>query len=122
MDKTVKTRALPEDGKAAPKAGLTEVQEKTLELAKVNAQLGEAQKKNLEHLQTIAQLQESLKQEKAKAVEIANHSVQLERKLKSLSDLEAKANKAMMLEAKVKELSETLGKISGIASSGKSAS
>lgn len=120
MDKTVKTRAFPDGAKsAAPQSNLTEVQERVLEIAKVNAQLEEVQKKSFEHLKTIALLQENLKQEKARTAEMAEKAVMLETKLKDLAELEAKAKKVAELEAKVKELSEVLGKISGIAATGK---
>jgi t-SNARE complex subunit (syntaxin) len=100
MEKTVKTRAFP-DGKksAASQSNLTGAQEKTLELAKKNAQLEEVKSKLLEHLKTIEQLRESIKQEQAKAAEMVT--------------------KTAGLEAKVKELSEMLSKISGIAAAGK---
>jgi hypothetical protein len=120
MDKTVKTRAFAGDIKSAvPQSNLSEAQEKSLELARKNAQLEEAQKKSFEYLKTIAQLQESLKQEKAKSAEMAEKAVMLEARLKGSVDLEAKAKKVVELEARVKELSEVLGKISGIAASGK---
>jgi hypothetical protein len=120
MDKTVKTRAFSADIKsAAPISNLTGVQEKALEIAKISAQLEEAQKKAFEYLKTIAQLQDSLKQEKAKSAEMAEKAVMLESRLKGSVDLEAKAKKVIELEARVKELSEVLGKISGIAATGK---
>jgi hypothetical protein len=118
MDKTVKTRAFSGVVKSAvPQSNLTEAQEKTLELAKVNAQLEEAQKKSFEYLKTIALLQESLKQEKAKTVEMTEKTVMLDTKLKGLAELEAKAKRVVELENRVKELSEVLGKISVIAAS-----
>lgn len=120
MDKTVKTRAFPAAEKtAAPQSNLSQAQERALEFAKVNAQLEEAQKKSFEYLKTIAQLQEGIKQEKAKTAEMAEKAVMLDAKLKGLADLESKAKKVADLEAKVKELTEVLGKISGIAATGK---
>ncbi len=120
MEKTVKTRAFP-DGKksAASQSNLTEAQEKSLELAKKNAQLEDMKIKLLEHLKTIEHLRESLKQEQAKTAEMANIAVGLEDKLKELTGLETKVKKVADLEAKVKELTEALGKISGIAATGK---
>jgi chromosome segregation ATPase len=120
MDKTVKIRAYSGNAKsAASKGNLTEDQEKSLELAKKNAQLEEAKNKLLEHVKTIEQLRESLKQEQAKSAEMANMAVGLEAKLKALPELESKVKIVAELEAKVKELSEVLGKISGIAATGK---
>jgi DNA repair ATPase RecN len=120
MDKTVKTRAFPGDAKsAALQSNLTEDQEKSLELAKKNAQLEEVKGKLLEHLKTIEQLRESLKQEQAKTAEMAKKTDVLEAKVKELAGLESNVKKMAELEAKVKELSEMLSKISGIAAAGK---
>lgn len=120
MEKTVKTCAFPGNAKsAASQSNLTEAQEKSLELAKKNAQLEEVKGKLLEHLKTIEQLRESLKQEQAKTAEMANMAVGLEAKVKELSEQETKVKKVTELEAKVKELTEALGKISGIAAAGK---
>lgn len=74
-----------------------------------SAQLEEEKKKSLEHLKTIDQLRESLKQEQAKAAEMVKKTTELETKVKELP----------ALEAKVKELTDILGKISGIAATGK---
>jgi methyl-accepting chemotaxis protein len=120
MEKTVKTRAFPDGKKSAASQGnLTEAQEKSLELAKKNAQLEEAKSKLLEHLKTIEQLRESLKQEQAKTAEMAKKTDVLEAKVKELAGLESNVKKVAELEAKVNELSEVLGKISGIAAAGK---
>ena len=120
MEKTVKTRAFPGNAKSAASQGnLTEAQEKTLELAKKNAQLEEVKGKLLEHLKIIEQLRESLKQEQAKTVEMEKMTAGLEAKVKELAELEAKVQNSAELEAKVKELTEALGKISGIAAAGK---
>jgi chromosome segregation ATPase len=110
MEKTVKTRAFPGNAKSAASQGnLTEAQEKTLELAKKNAQLEEVKGKLFEHLKTIEQLRESLKQEQARTAEM----------VRKTAGLEAKENKSAELEAKVKELTEALSKISNIATAGK---
>jgi DNA repair exonuclease SbcCD ATPase subunit len=123
MEKTVKTRAFPGNAKsAASQSNLTEVQEKSLELVKKNAQLEEVKSKLLEHLKTIEQLRESLTQEQAKTAEMANMAVGLEDKLKDMAELETKVKKVDELEAKVKELTEALGKISVIAAAGKAGS
>jgi hypothetical protein len=58
--------------------------------------------KLLEHLKKIEQLRESLKQEQARS-----------------AGMEINVKKVDELEARIKELSEKLGKISGIAASGK---
>lgn len=120
MDKTVKTHAYPEDarGAAAP-SNLTEVQEKTFELAKTNAQLQEEKSRSQELQKTIDQLRASLAQEQAKSAEMANMAMGLEARLKELSGQGANAKKVAELEAKVQELTEVLGKISGIAAAGK---
>ena len=97
------------DRSAASQGNLTEAQEKTLELAKKNAQLEEVKGKLFEHLKTIEQLRESLKQEQARTAEM----------VRKTAGLEAKENKLAELEAKVKELTVALGKISNIAAAGK---
>jgi predicted nuclease with TOPRIM domain len=122
VDKTtIKIRAY--SGKAegnVPQSNLTEEQNNALELVKKTAQLEEVKGKLLEQLKINVQLRESLKQEQAKTAEMAEKAVMLESKLKELAGMETRATKVTELEAKVKELSEVLGKISGIASTGKS--
>ena len=116
---TIKVRAYPDKAGKVAQSNLTEEQNNALELVKKTALLEEEKKISLEHLKTIEQLQESLKQEKAKTVEMAEKAVMLEAKLKELAGMEVRAKKVVELEAKVKELTEVLGKISGIASTGK---
>ncbi|MDD5300474.1 MAG: hypothetical protein PHD65_08270 [Gallionella sp.] len=99
------------------------------DLAMKNAQIEEEKKKSLEHLKTIEQLRESLKQEQAKTAEMVKKTAGLEAKINELSgledkvkavaELEAKVKELPALEAKVKELTDILGKISGIAATGK---
>ena len=102
-DKTVKTSAFPGSAtSSAISSNLTEAQEKALDLVKKGAQLEEMKIVVQGHLNTIEQLRESLKQEQAK-----------------VAALEEKIKGQVVLEAKIKELSEVLGKISGIAASGK---
>lgn len=117
---TIKVRAYSGDtNNVAPRNNLTEEQNNALELVKKTAQFEEEKKKSLEHLKTIEQLQASLKQEQANATEMAKKIAGLEAKVKELSGLETKAKELAALEAKVKELTEVLGKISGIAATGK---
>jgi uncharacterized protein YlxW (UPF0749 family) len=119
MDKTVKTHAFPGGEKIAAQSNLSEVQEKTLELAKMNAQFQEEKGKSIELHKTIEQLRASLAQEQAKSSEMAERAVMLEARIKELSEQGANPKKIAELEARVKELSEVLGKISGIAATGK---
>ncbi len=102
-DKTVKTTAFPGSATSgAVSSNLTEAQEKALDLVKKGAQLEEMKVVVQGHLNTIEQLRESLKQEQAK-----------------IAVLEEKIKGQAALEAKIKELSDVLGKISGIAATGK---
>ena len=117
---TIKLRAYP--GKAegdVAQSNLTEDQNNALELVKRNAQLQEEKNKLLELQKTIEQLRESFKQEQAKSAGMAEKAVMLEAKVKELSAQETNVKKVAELEARVKELTEALGKISGIAASGK---
>ena len=117
---TIKTRSFPDGAKsAAPQSNLTEEQEKTLEFAKKNARLEEENRNLREQLKTVEHLRESLKQEQAKTAEMAQKMAALEAKAQNSAELEAQVKKSAELEAKVKELTEVLGKISGIAASGK---
>lgn len=117
---TIKVRAYSGDANnVAPRNNLTEGQNNALELVKKTAQLEEEKKKSLEHLKTIEQLQASLKQEQTNTAEMVKKIAGLEAKVKELSGLETKAKELAALEAKVKELTEVLGKISGIAATGK---
>jgi len=114
---TIKVRAYPDDGKrAAPKSNLTEEQDNALELIKKTAQHEDAKKKLQVQERTIEQLRDSLAKELAKSSELAKKLSKLEIEHKLMQDSSAKVTE---LETKVKELSEMLGKISGIASSGK---
>jgi methyl-accepting chemotaxis protein len=117
---TIKLPAHPDKVKGIVRmSNLTPEQEKALELANQKARLEEENKKVLEYIKTIEQLRESLKQEQAKATEMAEKAVSMEFKLNELAELEAKVKNVAELEARVKELSEVIGKISGIASTGK---
>ena len=119
MDKTVKTRVLPEGAKtAAPQSNLTDAQERSLELAKKNAQLEEIKSKLLEQIKTIEQLRASLNQEQAKSADLEIKTARLESKVKELSELESQAIKSVELETRVEKLTEALGKISAIAAAG----
>jgi methyl-accepting chemotaxis protein len=117
---TIKVRAYSKnaDGDIAQN-NLTEEQNNALELVKRTAQLQEEKNKSLELQKTIDQLRESLKQEQDKTAEMANMAVGLEAKVKELTKQSSNAKKVAELEARVKELSDALGKISGIASTGK---
>jgi uncharacterized protein YlxW (UPF0749 family) len=116
---TIKIRAY--DGKAAGDAqsNLSEEQNDALELAKKTAQLQEEKNRSLEHLKSIELLQESLRHEQARTAEMAKMVAGLEAQLKELAGREDNARKVAELEARVRELSEVLGKISGIAATGK---
>jgi methyl-accepting chemotaxis protein len=120
-DKT--TIKLPvQPGKAvgdAAQSNLTEDQNNALELVKRTAQLQEEKNKSLELQMTIEHLRESLKQEQAKIAEMAKKTAGLEGKVKELSEQGTNVKKVAELEAKVKELTDVLGKISGIAATGK---
>jgi predicted RNase H-like nuclease (RuvC/YqgF family) len=100
-------------------SNLTEDQNNALELVKRNAQLREEKNKSLELQMTIEQLREDLKGEQAKIADMAKKTAMLEAKVKELSEQGTNVKKVAELEAKVKELTEALGKISGIASTGK---
>jgi len=117
---TIKLRAYPDktagDG---VQSNLSDEQHQALELVKKNAQLEQEKKKTLELESAIEQLGASLKQEQEKTAEMTTTAKNMESKLKALAELEAKAKQVIVLEAKVKELSDMLGKISGIATSGK---
>ncbi len=117
---TIKLRAYPDKtaGDVA-QSNLSEEQHKALELVQKNAQLEQEKKKTLDLERTIEQLRTSLKQEQEKNVEMTTTAKHVESKLKALAELEAKAKQVTVLEAQVKELSDVLGKISGIATSGK---
>ena len=120
-DKT--TIKLPvQPGKAvgdAAQSNLSKDQNNALELVKRAAQLQDEKNKSFELQKIIEQLKESLKQEQAKTTEMANMALGLEAKLKELAEQGTNVKKVAELEAKVKELTEALGKISGIASTGK---
>jgi uncharacterized protein YlxW (UPF0749 family) len=119
---TIKIRAY--DGKAAgdnAQSNLSEEQNNALELVKKTAQLQEEKNRSLEHLKAIELLQDSLRQEQARTAEMAKMVAGLEAQLKELAAQETNVEKVAELEAKVRELSEVLGKISGIAATGKSA-
>lgn len=119
-EKTVKIRAyLSSEDSRVPQSNLTEAQDNALELVKKKAQLEEEKKKSLECEKTIEDLQESLRQERAKTSEMAGKLAVLEAKVRALAVLEAKAKELVVLDAKVKELNDLLGKLSGIASNGK---
>ena len=114
---TIKVRAYPDDGnRIAPRSNLTEDQDNALELVKKTAQYEDAKKKQQEQERTIEQLRDNLAKEQAKSAELATKLRSLETEHKSVQGSSAKV---AGLEAKVKELTEVLGKISGIASSGK---
>ncbi len=100
-------------------SNLSEDQNNALELSKRTAQLQEEKDKSLEHLKVIELLQESLRQEQARTSEMAKTLAGLEAQLKEHAEQEGNARKVEELEARVKELSELLGKISGIATQGK---
>ena len=119
-DKTTIKLPVP-PGKAVGEAqnNLTEDQDNALELVKRTAQLKEEKNRALELQKTIEQLRESIKLEQARADEIAEKAIKLETKVKELSEQGANVKKVAELEAKVKELTEALGKISGIAATGK---
>ena len=120
MEKTVKTRSFSDKAKSVVSpSNLTEAQEKSLELAKKNAQLEETKSKVLEQVKTIEQLREDIKQEQAKTAEMATMALGLEAKVKELFAQEEKVKKVVELEAKVKELTEALDKIAEIAAAGK---
>lgn len=117
---TIKVRAYSDKAKGeVAQSNLTEDQNNALELVKKAAQLQEEKNKVLELQKTIEQLQECLKQEQEKTAEMANMAVGLEAKVKELSKQGTSVKKLAELEAKVKELTDALGKISGIAASGK---
>lgn len=115
---TVKIPAYP--GREIPQNNLTEEQDKALELVKRTAQLQEEKNKSIELQKTIEQLRESLKLEQARADEIAEKAIKLEARVEKLTGQESNTKKVADLEARVKELTETLKKISGIASEGRS--
>jgi len=120
LDKTtIKVRAYPDNGKKmAPQSNLTEDQDNALELVKKNAQLDEAKRKSLELERTVEELRTNLAKEQARSADLSKKlgALEAEQKASQISPV-----KVAELEAKVKELSEVLGKISGIAASGKSA-
>jgi hypothetical protein len=116
---TIKLPPHPDKARGEAQNNLTEDQDNALELVKRNAQLKEEKNKSLELQMVIEQLRESLKQEQAKTSEMAEKAVVLETKVKELSEQGANGKKVTELEAKVKELTEALGKISGIAATGK---
>jgi methyl-accepting chemotaxis protein len=117
---TIKVRAYSKNAEGdIAQNNLTEEQNNALELVKRTAQLQEEKNKSLELQKTIDQLRESLKQEQDKTAEMANMAVGLEAKVKELTKQSNNAKKVAELEARVKELSDALGKISGIASTGK---
>jgi hypothetical protein len=114
---TVKLPAFP--GKVqggVAQSNLTEDQDNALELVKKNAQLQEEKNRSLELQMAVEQLREDLKQERAKAGEIAERAVTLEARVEELTGQASNNKKVVELEAKVKELTETLRKISGMAS------
>jgi len=114
---TIKVRAYPDDAKrVAPQSNLTEDQDNALELVKKTAQFEEAKRKALELERTIEELRANLANEQAKSAELAKKMSSLEVEHKAAQD---SSGKTAELETKVKELSEMLGKISGIAASGK---
>ena len=99
MDKTVKLRAFPDDAKSnAPQSNLTEDQDKSLELAKKNAQLEEEKKKSLEQLKIIEQLRESLKQEQAKMAEMVRKTTGLDATVLAVKDAQLEEEKSRSLE------------------------
>ena len=115
---TIKVRAYPDNAqRPAPKNNLTEEQDNALELVKKNAQLNEAKKKLQEQEIILQQVRDTLAKEQAKSAELAKKLSTLEAEHKNAQGSSAKVAE---LEAKVKELSDVLGRISGIASSGKS--
>jgi uncharacterized protein YlxW (UPF0749 family) len=117
---TIKIRAY--DGKAAgddAQSNLSEEQNNALELVKKTVQLQEEKNRSLEHLKAIELLQKSLRQEQARTAEMAKRVAGLEAQLKERAAQQTNVKKVAELEAKVKELSEVLGKISGIAATGK---
>jgi chromosome segregation ATPase len=117
---TVKIPAYPgKAGREAAQSNLTEEQDNALELVKKTAQLQEEKNKSLELQKTIEHLRESLKLEQTRADEIAERAIKLEARVEQLTGQESNNKKVVELEAKVKELTETLRKISGIASAGK---
>jgi hypothetical protein len=116
---TIKLPAHP--GKEAAQDNLTEDQNNALELVKKTAQLQEEKNRSLEMQMIIEQLQESLKEEQAKSAGMAERAVMLEAKVKELTEQGANVKQVADLEAKVKELTELLGKISGIAATGRAA-
>jgi len=117
---TIKVRAYSKNAEGdVAQNNLTEDQNNALELVKRTAQLQEEKNKSLELQKTIEHLRESLKQEQEKTAEMANMAVGLEAKVKELSRQPTNVNKVAELETRVKELSDALGKISGIASTGK---
>jgi len=120
LDKTtIKVRAYPDDAKKiAPQSNLTEDQNNALELVKKNAQLDEAKRKLLELERAIQELRTNLAKEQARSADLSQKLGILEAEQKASQSSPAKVAE---LEAKVKELSEVLGKISGIAASGKPA-
>lgn len=111
MDKTIKTRAHPDDanGKVL-QSNLTEEQNRMLELVKKNALLEEENKKSIEYLRTIEQLKESFRQEQVKAAEMAAKTAKLEAKVNDLAALEANdiARKNAQIEEEKKKSIEHL--------------
>lgn len=117
---TIKIRAYANRAEGnAVQSNLSEEQNNALELSKRTAQLHEEKNRSLEHLKAIGLLQESLRQEQARTAEMAKMAAGLEAQLKEHAEQGGKAKKVEELEARVKALSELLGKISGIASEGK---
>jgi hypothetical protein len=96
MEKTVKIRAYPDDAKSnAPQGNLSEDQNKSLELARKNAQLEE---KSLDQLRIIEQLRESLKQEQLKLAELAKKTAGVDTTVLAVKDAQLEEEKSRGLE------------------------
>lgn len=117
---TIKLPVHPgKDAGGVAQSNLTEEQDNALELVKRTAQLQEEQNKTLELQMVIEQLRESLKAEQANRADMGKKTAVLESQLKELAGQGSQVKKVAELEAKVKELTDALGKISGIAATGK---
>jgi hypothetical protein len=120
MDKTVKTRAYTNGASdAASSSNLSEAQEAALELVKKTALLEEAKIKSLEYLNTIEHLQESLRLEQARSADLVKKISGMESRIKELSEQGGDLGRVVELETRVKELTDLLGRISGIAATGR---
>ncbi len=99
MDKTVKIRTYSGDEKSGVSQGnLSDDQNKSLELAKKNAQLEEERKKSLEQFNVIEQLRVSLKQEQAKMAEMMKKTVGPDANELAVKDAQLEEEKSRSLE------------------------